>query len=126
MTSSRYLRLMLLSCTEMCCTIPLGAFSIYINTDGVELSPWVSWSNAHFGFSRVLMIPASDWTTHKPYVISVEMGRWIYPLSAFLFFALFGFAEEARRIYREEYWTVLKRFGRHPQSEKKSMLKSLR
>ncbi|KAH9911224.1 putative fungal pheromone GPCR, STE3-type [Fomitopsis serialis] len=125
MTSSRYFRLMLLSCAEMCCTIPLGAYSIYINTDGVELSPWVSWSNAHFGFSRVVMVPAVDWTSDKPYLISVEMGRWIYPFSAFLFFALFGFAEEARRNYRDALRAVAMRFGVLP-STKTSALRSFR
>ncbi|KAI0341212.1 STE3-domain-containing protein [Trametopsis cervina] len=100
MTINRYFRLMLLSCLEMMLTIPLTSYSIYLNSHGRTLSPWISWSDAHFNFSFIETIPAVYWRSDKQYAIAVEMGRWIYPCSALLFFALFGFAEEARRNYR--------------------------
>lgn len=99
LTTSRYLRLMLLSCTEMVCTIPLGAYSIYANVGGIPIARWTNWADVHFNFGFVQIIPASIWQNNHRYVVAVEMGRWIYPCSAMLFFALFGFAEEARRNY---------------------------
>ncbi|KAI0729144.1 putative fungal pheromone GPCR, STE3-type [Fomitopsis betulina] len=118
LTTSRYLRLMLLCCVEMACTIPLGAFSIFINNDDVAVAPYISWANAHYDFAFVGKYPASAWMSNHPFYISVQMGRWIYPGSAFLFFALFGFAEEARRNYRIAFWAVAKRFGFRSPSDK--------
>ncbi|KAI0946033.1 hypothetical protein AcV7_010119 [Taiwanofungus camphoratus] len=126
MTTSRYFRLMLLSCAEMACTIPLGAYSIYINTAGVQLAPWVSWSNAHYDFSRVVEVPAVVWTSERSYLISVEMGRWIYPFSAFLFFSLFGFAKEAQRNYRLAFNWIVKLFGRKPSKAEAPVISFIR
>lgn len=114
MSISRYFRLMLLSCLEMALTLPLGVYSIIINTSGVTISPYKSWSDTHYQFWRVLEIPAVIWRIDQSNVISLEMGRWIYPCAAFLFFALFGFAEEARRHYRAAFWLVVKPFGFKP------------
>ena len=111
MSISRYFRLMLLSCLEIALTLPLGAFSIYINTSGVPISPYKSWADTHYQFWVVLQIPAFIWRGDQANAIAVEMGRWIYPCAAFLFFALFGFAEEARRHYRAAFWWVFGPFG---------------
>ncbi|TFY59627.1 hypothetical protein EVJ58_g5654 [Rhodofomes roseus] len=118
LTTSRYFRLMLLCCVEMGCTIPLGAFSIFINNDDVDIAPYISWANAHYDFSYVGKYSAIAWMNNRPFYISVEMGRWIYPCSAFLFFALFGFAEEARRNYKLAFWAIVKRLSFHPPSDK--------
>ncbi|KAH9919597.1 pheromone A receptor-domain-containing protein [Fomitopsis serialis] len=111
LTRSRYFRLMLLCCVEMACTIPLGVFSIVINNGDVPVAPYVSWANAHYDFSYVGKFPALAWMFSRPFYISVEMGRWIYPCSAFLFFSLFGFAEEARRNYKLAFRAIAKRLG---------------
>ncbi|KAI0702576.1 STE3-domain-containing protein [Earliella scabrosa] len=121
MTISRYFRLMLLSISEMICTVPIGAYSIYINTAGVILAPWVSWEDTHYDFSHVEMIPAIFWRSQRPFLISVVMGQWVYVFAAFLFFALFGFAEESRKHYKAAFWTVMGLLGIRPKpaSEKK-------
>ncbi|KAH9943676.1 putative fungal pheromone GPCR, STE3-type [Amylocystis lapponica] len=120
MTASRYLRLMLLCCVEMACTIPLGAFSMYINNDGLQVQPYISWANVHYDFSYVELFPAEVWTSRRAFYISVQMGRWIYPCTAFLFFALFGFADEARRHYRLAFWWIARRIGFQPVSQTSS------
>lgn len=119
---------MLLCCVEMACTIPLGVFSIIINNGDVPIAPYVSWANAHYDFSYVGKFPALAWMYSRPFYISVEMSRWIYPGSAFLFFALFGFAEEARRNYKLAFWAVAKRLGFCLPSDKskKPQLKAFR
>ncbi|KAI0776716.1 pheromone A receptor-domain-containing protein [Trametes elegans] len=114
MTVSRYFRLMLLSISEMVCTIPIGAYSIYINNAGVTLSPWISWADTHANFSHVEHVPAFIWRSNRPFLIAVVMGQWVYVFAAFLFFALFGFAEEARKHYRLAFWWVMKWFGVRP------------
>ncbi|CAL1697584.1 unnamed protein product [Somion occarium] len=108
---NRYFRLMLLSCLEMALTIPISSYSIYVNTAGLTLSPWISWADTHFNFSHVEMIPAVIWRSSHSYLISVEMSRWLYPCCAFIFFALFGFADEARRNYKLAFWAVAKCLG---------------
>ncbi|EMD35231.1 fungal pheromone receptor [Gelatoporia subvermispora B] len=113
-TAGRYFRLMLLACAEMACTIPIGAYSIFINTDGVDLEPWISWSDTHFDFWFVEEIPALIWKSNRAFYISAEMGRWVYLFAALLFFSLFGFAEEARKHYRLAFWWVAKRLGFQP------------
>ncbi|THH02337.1 hypothetical protein EW026_g493 [Hermanssonia centrifuga] len=111
LSMSRYFRLMLLSSLDIMLTVPLGVYSIYINVKGVEIWPWISWADTHFDFSRVEMIPAFIWRSNQSSVIALEMGRWIYPCAAFLFFSLFGFASEARRHYALGFWWTAKQFG---------------
>ncbi|OSD03755.1 B mating type pheromone receptor [Trametes coccinea BRFM310] len=114
LTVSRYLRLILLCCVEMALVMPLGAFSIYINTAGLHIARWVSWSNTHYNFSFVELFPTYVWQAKLASHVAIEMGRWIYPCSAILFFMLFGFAEEARRCYIGAFWKAAKAFGISP------------
>ncbi|EKM52534.1 uncharacterized protein PHACADRAFT_100122 [Phanerochaete carnosa HHB-10118-sp] len=115
MSMSRYFRLMLLSCLEMALTVPLAIYTIYINVHGVPVAPWISWADTHYDFGRVLQIPAVFWRADHQAVIAYEMGRWIYPCAAFIFFGLFGFADEACRHYKAAFWWLVKPFGCKPQ-----------
>ncbi|KAI0742596.1 pheromone A receptor-domain-containing protein [Daedaleopsis nitida] len=117
LTVSRYLRLIILCCMEMALVTPLTAFSIYINTAGLQVQPWVSWANTHYNFSFVELFPTPIWQAKIESHIAIEMGRWVYPCSAIMFFMLFGFADEARRSYSAAYWRVAKVFGFLPKSQ---------
>lgn len=125
LTTSRYLRLMLLCCIEMSLTVPLNVFSIYENNLDAPIQPYVSWQNVHFGFSFVEKFPALLWMSNRPFYVSTELGRWVYPCSAILFFALFGFAEEARRNYCLAFWAVAKWLGIHRPTKKGPGMRSL-
>lgn len=103
LTMSRYFRLMLFSCLEMSGTIPVSVYSTYIITKGVPISPWISWADTHYNFSFVEQIPADVWRSYAPRRINAEMTRWLFPCSALLFFALFGFAQEARKQYMKAF-----------------------
>lgn len=108
MSVSRYFRLMLLACADMICTVPLSVYVIYVGR-GVKLQPWISWDDTHFDYGRIDQVPALIWVnTVGP---SIELGRWLCVFSAFIFFALFGFASEARRHYSLAFWWIMKRFG---------------
>ncbi|KIL55876.1 hypothetical protein M378DRAFT_560049 [Amanita muscaria Koide BX008] len=92
----RYSRLVAFALTNMALTVPIGVFSIYLGTKGVKYAPWVSWSDTHFDFSRVDLVPTLVWRDGDVYSrISVELTRWIFPASSIIFFAFFGFTSES-------------------------------
>ncbi|KAG1873819.1 pheromone A receptor-domain-containing protein [Suillus subluteus] len=111
LSSSRYFRLMGLAGIEMLCTIPLGAYVIYLNATAQPILPWISWADTHSNFSFVGIVPSVVWRASGPTVLSIELSRWLLVVCAFVFFAFFGFADEARKNYRLAYVSVAKRVG---------------
>jgi pheromone a factor receptor len=106
----RYFRLMTLSCLDIIGTIPLNLYYIVKNaTLGVR--PWISWDNIHRDYSHVILVPSSFWKYHHDMAQAVELHRWALVMWAFLFFAFFGFAEEARRNYRRAFTSLISRIG---------------
>ncbi|KAG8215487.1 STE3-domain-containing protein [Butyriboletus roseoflavus] len=111
LSSSRYFRLMGLAGIEVLCTIPLGCYSIYLNLTSSTLVPYHNWSFAHDDFGAIEQIPSVLWHQTQVSVSSIETTRFFPVLCAFIFFAFFGFADEARRNYRLAYVSVAKRVG---------------
>ena len=91
---------MALALTSLIITVPLGIYEIYSNTVDAPVQPWTSWKDVHYGFSRVDQYPAFLWRAIPALAVPIELSRWTVPAIAFIFFAYFGFAEEARRHYR--------------------------
>ncbi|KAG9310936.1 putative fungal pheromone GPCR, STE3-type [Chiua virens] len=114
---SGYIRLMTLAVSEMSCTVPISVYSTYIANKGVSLQPWISWSDTHYNFSHVDQIAAFEWISDANYRVSVELTRWLFPASALLFFALFGFALDLRKYYRTVFLDVGRLFGYKPAFE---------
>ncbi|KAJ3808709.1 pheromone receptor [Lentinula aff. lateritia] len=129
---SRYLRLMLLAMIDIMCTLPLGIYTIYISLKGLPLAPWISWDDTHFDFAFVQLVPAVIWRSSFRTYTSIQITRWLPVVCAYVFFALFGFAEEALKNYRRAFWFFAGRFGFHPVSHGRkgkgalSTLKSLK
>lgn len=111
---------MALAITEMLCTTPLASFVIWLNATAQPIAPWRGLADAHFKFSRVEQVPAVIWRQNHLIVVSMELTRWIAPVCALVFFAFFGFAEEARRNYRMLFWAVVKPFGFSPPAPQSS------
>jgi len=65
--------------------------------------PWISWDDTHAHYSRVVQFPSSIWRAQPAFSVLLESSRWLTVLAAFVFFAFFGFAEEARKHYRMAY-----------------------
>jgi pheromone a factor receptor len=105
----------------MCCSVPIGVISVYFSTKGVPLAPWISWAETHYDFGRVAYIPAFFWRGNKAFEVAVELTRWLFPASAFLFFALFGFASEARKHYSKAFWRAMSLFGMKPRTAPKKV-----
>ncbi|KAJ7742949.1 pheromone B alpha 1 receptor [Mycena maculata] len=108
---NRYVRLMCLAGTDLLCTIPLGIWVLWVNVKVVGISPWISWDNTHSNFSRVEAIPGILWRSNVYTVASLESTRWLTVACALLFFAYFGFADEAMKNYRSAFVSVAKRMG---------------
>jgi len=110
LSASRYFRLMGLASLEVFLTIPLACVSIYLDVS-IGVQPYENWANAHFDFSTIVQIPAAVWKADPVIAGSFEMSRYALVFCAFVFFAFFGFADEARRNYRLAYTSVAKRVG---------------
>ncbi|KAJ7711550.1 pheromone A receptor-domain-containing protein [Mycena metata] len=112
LTPSRYLRLSALALTDLLCTVPLAAFTIYLNATASPISPWISFADTHFDFGRVEQIPHVLWAADRNSSIAVELTRWASPFCALAFFAFFGFAAEARKNYARAGAAVVTVFWR--------------
>ena len=110
LSRSRYIRLMVISATEMLGTIPLATVYI-VKSAKLGVGPWRGWANTHDHYSVVYQTPASVWKNDPYSVFVLEMFRWSLVLCAFLFFALFGFADEARQHYRRVYTSIASCIG---------------
>ena len=108
LSRGRYLRLMAIALCEILGTIPLGTYIIVLNSSGV--TPYRSWAFVHGHYSEVYQIPSVVWK-NSSWVIGLEMFRWSLVACAFVFFGLFGFADEARQHYRLVYTSLARRIG---------------
>jgi len=110
-TPNRFIRLMLLASVEVLFTIPIALWNIAIDTKIHPLFPWISWASVHADFSRVDQFPSLLWRANFTNEMGLELTRWAVVFCAFVFFAFFGFADEARKNYRFAYQSIAKRVG---------------
>lgn len=109
---------MALAMTEIVFDLPLSIYGLYFNIVSSPIYPWQGWANIHFEYSFVGTFPSLIWRSNPAAVVNLEFSRWALVVSALVFFGFFGFAEEARKSYRAFYWTVAKRFGIIPLSQR--------
>ncbi|KAG6882742.1 hypothetical protein C0992_010782, partial [Termitomyces sp. T32_za158] len=109
--SDRYIRLMLLAGVESLLTVPCTIYTIYETYIATPMNPWRGWADTHLNFSRVDQVPAILWRNSPIAVRNFESNRLAVCLIAFIFFAFFGFAEEARKNYRLGFQSVTKHMG---------------
>ena len=107
LTMSRYFRLMALAGVELLCTTPLSVFLMVLDATSEPVVPWISWDDTHYDFSNPRLIPAAVWNMDHWAVVGIQFNRWSGPLCAFVFFAFFGFASEARKNYYKAISKVL-------------------
>ncbi|KAH8823739.1 GPCR fungal pheromone mating factor, partial [Flagelloscypha sp. PMI_526] len=116
MSINRYFRLMALATTELLFNLPFSTYGLYFNITAGKIRPYVSWDDLHFEFWAIGQIPSVLFRTDRTIVTSLELQRWLLVLCAILFFALFGFSQEAKKFYRDIFWKVAGVFGKHPQA----------
>jgi len=105
-THSRYFRLMAIASVDMFGSIPLATY-VMVKNARLGVIPWKSWADTHYNYSRVRQIPAFVWKNEPTLAQELGMFRWVLVACAFVFFAFFGFADEARRHYRLVYTSLV-------------------
>jgi pheromone a factor receptor len=100
---NRYTRLIALSSIQIFITLPVSLVSLYISAHVETVHPWISWEDTHADYSFVGQVPSFMWQADPITVVNLELIRWMVVVAAFVFFAFFGFAEEARKHYRMAY-----------------------
>ncbi|KAF8465216.1 STE3-domain-containing protein [Russula ochroleuca] len=110
LSRSRCLRLMALSATDILGTVPLGLY-IIVTDAKAGVTPWKGWTYTHSNYSKVIQIASFIWRNDPSMVNDLEMFRWSLVACAFIFFAFFGFADEARQHYRRVYMSIASRVG---------------
>ncbi|TEB28746.1 STE3-domain-containing protein [Coprinellus micaceus] len=110
LTKSRYVRLILLAGLEIVTNIPLASWAL-ANNVRAGVAPWLGWNDTHYGFSRVDLFPAMFWRKIPGNAAGLEFTRWAPIVCAAVFFAFFGFADEARKNYRSAVETVARKMG---------------
>ncbi|KAJ7622027.1 pheromone B alpha 1 receptor [Roridomyces roridus] len=108
---NRYIRLMCLASTDLFLTVPLGIYTLWVNAKVFGIAPWISWEDTHSNFSRVVQFPGIEWRADPFSAASLESARWLTVGCAIMFFAYFGFADEAMKNYRFAFTSVAKRVG---------------
>jgi pheromone a factor receptor len=89
---------MALAAVDILCTVPISSYFVYINT--LSMQPWISWEDTHYNFSNIDQFPSIIWRAIPAQEIGMELARWIPVLGAMLFFAFFGFTQEAKSHYK--------------------------
>ena len=108
---SRYLRLIILCTIDMVGTVPIASYIMLGLNLKNGLRPWVNWANVHSDYNVILQYPNINWKHVPDLALQLELFRWTLVLCAFIFFGLFGFADEARQNYRRLYRSLASRVG---------------
>ncbi|KAF8207456.1 pheromone A receptor-domain-containing protein [Mycena galopus ATCC 62051] len=97
LTTSRYTRLMAMTTvlgTWNAVIIGIGLWATY----SPGFRPWTSWSDIHFGFSRIQPYLLSDFPNA---LLLITYLLWAaVPISSFFFFAFFSFGDDAMKEYK--------------------------
>ena len=109
-SGGQYLRLMAISATDILGAVPLGTFILVFDAK-LGIKPWKGFASMHSHYSEVNQISGLLWRDDPKLVISLEMFRWSLVACAFIFFALFGFAVEAREQYYRLYKLLARRLS---------------
>ncbi|EIN05670.1 STE3-domain-containing protein [Punctularia strigosozonata HHB-11173 SS5] len=121
---SRYFRLMALAGVELVCTVPLASYIIYLDVTVLPVNPWISWADTHSNFNRYDQYPSVIWRADPRNQALHELTRWSVVICALVFFAFFGFADEAQKQYRSLASSVGNRLGVSATFSKLSFLTS--
>lgn len=115
LSGSRYIRLMGLSVAELLGNLIINGYILGENAK-YPMRPWINWQNVHSDFKRVDQYPLALYTQSE---LNTLWGTWaLYPISAVLFFAFFGFGQEAVIEYKRSYQWVRVHVFRLPEPQR--------
>ncbi|QRV83678.1 STE3-type pheromone receptor [Ceratobasidium sp. AG-Ba] len=114
LNTSRFIRLMALSATEMLFSLPLSIYVLVMSLNVTEWWPWVSWDDTHYNWYMIGRYSFQYINASPTFRASVDFSRWASVVGAFIFFAYFGMAGEASAVYKNIFWKAVKPFGLAP------------
>ncbi|KAJ7469376.1 pheromone receptor Rcb2 B43 [Mycena galericulata] len=120
LTTSRYLRLMLMSVLEMIWSISVTSYTLWFTTISIPIRPYTSWASVHSDFSRVDTYP----TLFMPELVvtTYYFLWWLVPISTLAFVAMFAFGRDAVEEYKNAFFSIrdvlLRRKATDPASKK--------
>ncbi|KAF7795118.1 hypothetical protein EIP86_006265 [Pleurotus ostreatoroseus] len=105
LTTSHYLRLMLMALVEM--VVGVASTSTTLWTATLDIRPWTGWADVHWEFARV----GQYLTLELPPLVQRYYYAlwWLVPISSYVFFLFFAFGKDAVR----EYGACVKWLKRH-------------
>ncbi|KAK7030194.1 pheromone B beta 1 receptor [Favolaschia claudopus] len=106
LTTSRYLRLMLMSILQMIWSLGITIATLWFTVLSIPIRPYTSWADVHSNFSRIDQFP----NLFTPEIIlSFRYALWwTIPASTFIFVAFFAFGNEAMAEYKKAFGWVRK------------------
>ncbi|KAF7326987.1 Pheromone B beta 1 receptor [Mycena sanguinolenta] len=114
LTTSRYLRLLLMSVLQMIWSIAITIFTLWSTSVSIPIRPYTSWAVVHSNFSRVDQFT----TLFTPQVVlATRVGIWwMVPASTFAFVAFFAFGNDAMTEYKKGFRWIRTTVLRLPRS----------
>lgn len=100
---SRYVRMLALTAVDMLVFFPACFGGLLRHLKASHLQSYPSWASVHSAFNRHYAISAEDMSQSPDTLASLLLSRWLCPVSAFIFFAMFGLSQEARQAYMQVF-----------------------
>jgi len=98
-TTSRYLRLMAMSATQMVWSISMTIYALWFNLIAGPIRPWTTWSDVHSDWLRIDTF-LEEFT--PPFILKTFCVLWwVVPASTLLFVAFFSFGKDALDEYKK-------------------------
>ncbi|TFK65314.1 fungal pheromone STE3G-protein-coupled receptor [Pluteus cervinus] len=99
LTTSRYVRLVLMSVLQMFWSISLTSYAMWFTIMATPIRPWTNWADVHSNFSRVDTYPARF--TPPRVATCFYVLWWTIPASTILFVGFFAFGRDAVDEYKQ-------------------------
>nr|ADX23535.1 putative pheromone receptor [Flammulina velutipes] len=101
LTTSRYMRLILMAIMQMIWTLSVTSFSLSYTASVIPIRPWTNWADVHSDFLRV------DQFVMGIFPQRVQTAYYVLwstvPASTFIFVAFFAFGKEAVEQYKAAF-----------------------
>ncbi|TDL26937.1 STE3-domain-containing protein [Rickenella mellea] len=109
MSRDSYWPILTLAYSSIVFTVPLSATINALKF--FQMQPWTGWHDTHAYYHYIDQHPIAAWKNDTPTLIGLELFRWTRILCAVVFYANFGFSEDARRAYKHAFSTLARPCG---------------
>lgn len=99
LTTSRYLRLMLMAALQMVWSLTITAYTLWFTVMAVPIRPWTTWADVHSDFSRIDQYPVIF--TPQIILTGYYIMWWMVPISTLIFVTFFAFGRDAMDEYKK-------------------------